>query len=195
VEVASVGGRIEVLAGTGGAVTLETVKRGGTAHERARLRVELTQGRGALRVRTRCPRITGCGGARVDYRLTVPAAARVAARTVSGRVDVSGVTGPVEARSVSGPVAVRGVTGTIRARSVSGTIRLELPRRAAAVRAGSVSGNVTVLLGPGVGADLRLATLSGRLRTSLPVRGRRVRGGGLPLRVGTVSGNLSLLPL
>ncbi len=208
VKVAGVRGAVTIKGGAGAVVRLVAVRRGGTAEQRGRLRVEIHATGAGLEVKTRCSRVWGlsrCGRARVDYQLQVPAAAHVTARSVSGVVSASGVAGGVTLRSVSGATNAHRVAGRLDLKTVSGPVQVELRSRPRSVRIGSVSGDVTVRVGGGVGLDLGLNTVSGRFSSSLPsasAERRRMRslrlqiqGGGAALKVGTVSGDLALLPL
>lgn len=74
----------------------------------------------------------------------------------------------LDARSVSGDVSVAGADGDVRASSVSGNVRMER-LRASAVRASSVSGDVTVVVDTLTGnGDLRFSSVSGNVTAELP---------------------------
>ncbi|HET7228493.1 MAG TPA: hypothetical protein VFJ16_00690 [Longimicrobium sp.] len=132
------------------------------------------------------------GDADVEFTVRVPAGVRLAARSVSGDVDVRGLRGPVDAASVSGDVHVSS-SAEVRANSVSGDVFASLGRIPGdGLEFRSVSGNVTLELPAGTDADFQARTLSGEIESDFPltIEGRRGRGddddrGGWPrVRVG-----------
>jgi DUF4097 and DUF4098 domain-containing protein YvlB len=98
----------------------------------------------------------------VDYTITVPAAAAVSVRTVSGDVSVHNIRGEVRAEAVSGDVEVVATPNLELAKTVSGDVRAR-----------------------DIGADvLTLSTVSGTvIATALKVRS---------LDAGSVSGDVQL---
>jgi DUF4097 and DUF4098 domain-containing protein YvlB len=116
----------------------------------------LVEGEGdRVQVRTRHPRrfLPGRGG-RVDYRVTLPARARVEVETVNGRLQIRGVDGRVRASTVNGSVAVREAAGEVDVSSVNGSIEARCgaidPR--ARNRLSTTNGSVTLYLPRDAGA-------------------------------------------
>jgi len=129
------------------------------------------------------------------------------AKTVSGETTVNNVNGSVNATSVSGNVHVGKVEGAVSAKSTSGEVEVEilsLEGAAAAMEFSSVSGDVHVKLPGNLDADVRLSTMSGGLKTDFPLTieeskygtGRKASGrignGSRPLKISTISGDVSL---
>lgn len=114
----------------------------------------------------------------VDFVVHVPAGVRLAARSVSGDVEVNGLRGPVDAASVSGDVHVSS-TAEVRATSVSGDVFAALGRIPSdGLEFRSVSGDVTLELPSGTDADFSARTVSGEIESEFPltIEGRRGRG-------------------
>lgn len=129
------------------------------------------------------------------------------AKTVSGETTVNNVNGSVNATSVSGNVHVGKVEGTVSAKSTSGEVEVEilsLEGAASSMEFSSVSGDVHVKLPSNLDADVRLSTMSGGLKTDFPLTieeskygtGRKAQGrignGSRPLKISSISGDISL---
>jgi hypothetical protein len=126
--------------------------------------------------------------------------------SVSGDVQVEGVTGSLRASSVSGAVRVKNVSGSVSASSVSGDLEVEINRLEGGgdMKFSSVSGRVDVSLPQDLDADIEMSSLSGTLKTDFPIEvketkygpGVRARGrvgtGSRIVKVSTVSGSLAL---
>lgn len=142
---------------------------------------------------------------------------------VSGDIALRGLSGVVRVRTVSGSVrgerlnltqvlAVETVSGdvrltecqlpAVRGSTVSGNLMADTPLAAGPYAFHSVSGDVRMHVPGGAACTALMKTLSGRIRTDLPAHGgqRRhgrarldVNGGGTPIRLESVSGDLSIL--
>lgn len=222
VKLGNINGPISVTGSARTSVYLSAVKQGGSAAQRARLKIEIEVRGDTLAVRTRCERwIRGCGqGVQVRYTLHIPRGARLSCRSVNGAVTVAGVQGEVsartvngkirtsdtgsaalKARAVNGKIEVSGHAGPVKAHTVSGPIRLELKRLAGEVQIRTVSGSARVKMPKTSGASVDLSTVSGSLVSQLPLqverRGRRglsgtLGQGGPQVRARTVSGSVTL---
>jgi DUF4097 and DUF4098 domain-containing protein YvlB len=145
--------------------------------------------------------------ASIDLEVSVPADLTVSAGSISGDVSIDGAHGDVRASTVSGDLRLDRLHATsIRANSVSGTIDVrvdELTGRGD-FTFHTVSGDVTLEVPKGFGADLSMSTVSGDINSDFPVtlggssrwsRRRveaRIGDGGRRLDVSTVSGDLRL---
>lgn len=142
--------------------------------------------------------------------------------TVSGDITADGLVGDVELNAVNGEIVARNHRGSISANTVSGDITAQgtIPRLTCdgvsgnvfldidgtpdAIRANSVSGDLTLRLDPGVGARYRVNSVSGAIR----VDGSTFRGAGarkfeyqsgdldehwVEVSVNSVSGNTSVV--
>jgi hypothetical protein len=99
---------------------------------------------------------------KIDYEVTVPAGTALRLNTISGDLDLSGLSGTVAAKTISGDVRSAGLTGALTLHTVSGDVKVtELGR--SAVEATSISGDVDVSWPTAQGADLRLKTISGEV--------------------------------
>ena len=133
VDVATVGGPIEVIALRGDVVARS---RGGEIHvANVEGRVDLVTSNGRIQ-------ITAIRG-------------RLRARSVGGWIAISDVRGPVEAATGDGQIRIGGVIGAVDARSRGGPIALSLPARARAdVDARTRSGRIHVEPGVALRGDV-----------------------------------------
>jgi hypothetical protein len=153
--------------------------------------------------------------ARIDFTVRVPEGVHLAARTVDGDIEASGLRSPVDAASVSGNVRVS-TTSTARANTVSGNVEATFGETDGdEMSFASVSGNVVVRVANGVGAEVEAHTLSGDIQSDFDLRmrggnddddddggfhvsiGQQATGtigrGGPELSLNTVSGDIRLL--
>jgi DUF4097 and DUF4098 domain-containing protein YvlB len=166
-DLTHIAGDVRVTPGRNGEIRVEAIKRvrHRDADEARRLlgmlRIEVTPIGNRIEVRTVYPRTQSRNlSAEVDYTITVPAAAAVAVKTVSGDISVNAIRGEVRAEAVSGDVEVvatpnlelaKTVSGDVRARdigadmltlsTVSGTV-IATALKVRSLDAGSVSGDV-----------------------------------------------------
>jgi hypothetical protein len=146
--------------------------------------------------------------ASVDFTVRVPAGVRLSAALVEGPVTATGLRGPVDVSTVSGDIRVSS-TGPVTANSVSGAIDATMGAvRDRGSSFNTVSGNITLRVASGVGAQVSVNTLSGAIasdyeleRPEQPGRGNvqvgrratgRIGAGGPALSVNTVSGDVAL---
>ncbi len=126
----------------------------------------------------------------------------LAARTVSGELDVREHDGDLELTSVSGPATASGSLGRVGARTVSGAVTIDA-RRALEVTAHTVSGDVTIRLPAALGVSVDGRNVSGRVVVDGRDHGAKGPGGGAfravvgdgacHVRATTVSGDVTLL--
>ncbi|MET9700612.1 DUF4097 family beta strand repeat-containing protein [Streptomyces sp. NPDC006529] len=172
-------GSIEVVPGTGPGVSVHrTVHYGGDTLPRPGQRIS----GGALTFTDDCGDGTSCY---VDYRLEVPAAARVKLGSSSGSITVTGVaeaelaasSGSVRAERISGALRVSTSSGEITGvalggpsaavHSSSGDARLDFTGAPASVTAEASSGDVTLRV-PGGPYRVDLTTSSGNRDVAVP---------------------------
>ncbi|MBW5484623.1 DUF4097 family beta strand repeat-containing protein [Streptomyces bambusae] len=129
----------------------------------------------------------GCAGnCRIDYRLEVPAGAKVKLRTSSGDIKVTGVaeadlyadSGAVRADAVAGPVRIRTSSGSITAsalvgptadiRTDSGDARVAFTTAPTSVTARASSGDVTLTVPPAGPYRVEASTDSGIRDITVP---------------------------
>lgn len=149
-DLTHIAGDVHVTTGRGNEIRVEAIKR--VRHRDveegkrllALLRIEVTQVGSRLEVRTVYPRVNNRSlSANIDYTITVPPAAAVAVRTVSGDVSVNGVGGEVRAETISGNVDVVATPNLAVAKTVSGDVRARNIGAETSLMLSTVSGTVT----------------------------------------------------
>ncbi len=126
--------------------------------------------------------------ARVDFTVRVPEGVQLAARTVDGDIEATGLRSPVDAASVSGSVRVS-TTATARAATVSGNVDATFGQADGDdMEFVSVSGNVVVRVPSSMGAQVEARTLSGDIESDFDLDmgpgDRATRRGGLHIEIG-----------
>lgn len=215
----NVNGGVEILSWDRPEVRIEAEKRvegrSRDALERAmaRLEIDVSASGGGVRVRTRYPN-SGDGiigwlsgsktSASVQYRITVPKQAKVIIDTVNARITAEGVEGGYELETVNGRIDVRRGGGPLEASTVNGKIRAELIHTRGALKLETVNGSIELNLPREIRADVHVSTVNGRIKANLPLvsseLGRRSLkgsingGGGVPIRISTVNGSVTIGP-
>jgi hypothetical protein len=141
----------------------------------------------------------------VDFQVSVPAGVEFIGGMVTGNVEVRDVASKVTATSVSGDVYVS-TTEVAWGTTVSGSIDIEMGSTDwDDLHFSTVSGDITLLLPPGLDTEIEFESLSGDFRADFDVSiessrdrrmGSRLRGtigdGGRRLSFNTVSGDVRL---
>jgi hypothetical protein len=187
ISVRNVSGDVTVTGYDGASVLVLGFKEG---RDRDRVSFEDNSAANKVDVQARYPENCDCdAGVRFEVKVPRRAYRFEAISSVSGDVEVTGVSGDLQAKSVSGNVTVRGLTGAVNASSVSGHVRVgevngmasgkstsgnvevEISQLGGAgdMEFASTSGNVQVKLPASLDADVRMSTLSGRLKTDFPL--------------------------
>ncbi|MFD1468372.1 DUF4097 domain-containing protein [Hymenobacter caeli] len=99
---------------------------------------------------------------KIDYEVTLPAGTALRITTISGDIDLSGLSGPVTAKTVSGNLLLSALSGPLTVRSVSGDVTLS-NLASAAVEATTVSGDVDLSWPPATAAALTMKTVTGEV--------------------------------
>ena len=213
INIRNVSGDVTVTGYEGATVLVLGFKEG---RDRDLVSVEDSSAGNSVNVRARYPENCDCN-ASIRFEVKVPRAnykfdpissvsgdvevtgvsGDLQAKSTSGNVTVRGVAGAVNARSTSGNVHVGEITGTVSGKSTSGNVEVEIMQLSGAgdMEFASTSGNVRVKLPANLDADVRMSTTSGGLKTDFPLTieepergsGRRAAG-----RVGGGSRNLRL---
>jgi len=205
VRIGNISGNLTITGYDGDSVVVTAIKDG---PDRDKVEIEDRSTADRVDVGVRYPDHCNC---RVDVRFDVKVPRSISfdfrhISSVSGDVEVSGVTGKLHASSVSGSVRVKDVTGAVNASAVSGNVEVSIDRLEGtdSMKFSSVSGNVDVTLPSSLDADIQMSSLSGTLKTDFPIEvkerrygpGRsaqgRVGNGSRALNVSTVSGSVSL---
>ena len=219
VVVQNLNGGVAVAGWEGEQVRLVAVKTARAATEGRALsylrevEVRVEEKDGKLLISTRTPGEDGglrgwlaCTGVdgNVEYRLTVPRRALVAATTVNGNVEVAGLGAAVRAASTNGNVSVLEVGGSVQASSVNGSIHVDL-RRAdprSHMDLSTVNGSIVLYVPSELRAYVDARTTNGSVGSDLPlqVSGTRSRsrlvgslnGGSTKLVLRTTNGSIWL---
>lgn len=189
INVRNISGDVRVIGYDGQAVVVNGVKEGRNSD---RVTIEDQSSGNSIDVRARYPERCDDCDASVRFEVKVPrgvayrfnsissvsgnvdvvgVSGELTAKAVSGEVTVNDVSGSVHASSVSGNVHVGKVGGTANAKSTSGNVEVEIVSLEGAgnMDFGSVSGNVRVKLPGNLDAEVSLSTMSGDLKTDFPL--------------------------
>ena len=170
-ELENVNGHVTVTTWSERRVRIQADKAATSAQALRDLRVEIVGEGSRIEVRTRQPRgfwLFG-GGDKVDYRVTLPADARVRLQNVNGGVEIEGVSGELRASTVNGGVAISEAAGTVEASSVNGSITAAystLPDEGEH-RFSTTNGSITVRAPEGTGGRLKAETVNGSVDNDL----------------------------
>ena len=205
IRIGNISGNVTITGYDGDSVIVTAIKEG---PDRDKVEIEDKSTSDRVDVGVHYPERCNC---HVDVRFEVKVPRSISydfrhLSSVSGDVDVSGVTGKLHASSVSGNVRVKDVTGAVSASAVSGNVEVDIDRLEGtdSMKFSSVSGNVNVSLPSSLDADIQMSSLSGSLKTDFPIEvkerrygpGRsaqgRVGSGSRTLNMSAVSGSVSL---
>ena len=160
VSVANIAGDIVVMGGSGDEVSIEAVKRTrGDRSELAAVRITVDERPGRVEIVTegeqnRSDRNRRSNHVSVDYTISMPAAAALELRSISGSVKVTGVRGAVRAETISGDVTAVDTPKLETAKTTSGNVSVTGVSLEGDLAAASVSGNVTARNVKAHGLDL-----------------------------------------
>ncbi len=205
IRIGNISGDVKVSGYNGDSIVVAGFREG---KDRDLVKIEDQSSGDRVDIRVKYPDNCNCD-ASVNFEVRVPQTVEYnfdRISSVSGNVDMRGVTGRVRAESVSGDVEVVDVTGIVSASSVSGDVNVSINRLVGPgdMKFSSVSGNVSVKAPASLDADVEMSSVSGSLKTDFPIEvqeprygpGRSARGrlgsGACSLRVTTVSGRVSL---
>ena len=121
-DLSNISGDIVITGGAGDQVVIDAVKRGKTAEDLKLVQIEVMTTASRVEVRTQYPRERRNINVSVDYTVTVPRAAGVTVRTVSGNLNLATIDGELMADSVSGDVTVKSASWLESAKTVSGDV-------------------------------------------------------------------------
>lgn len=205
VRITNVSGDVIVTAYDGDAIIVRGIKKG---RDRDRVEIEDRSSEGRVDVGARYPKECNCD-ASIRFEVRVPRSVSYnfdSISSVSGDVDVSGVTGRLRASAVSGDVKVKNVSGSASVNSVSGDVEVEVDRLDGSddMKFSSVSGDVVVRMPSNLDADVDISSMSGSIKTDFPIEVReerhgtrtyargRLGSGSRRVNMSSVSGDLSL---
>lgn len=214
INIRNISGQVIVTGYDGETITVSGFKEG---RDRDLVEVEDASTANYVNIRARYPEDCRCQ-ASIRFQVQVPRSVNYdfdSITSVSGEVEVVGVTGTLRAQSISGGVVVRDVSGSVNASSTSGGVRVREvagPVSAQSISGGveveitrlegshrmefsSTSGSVNVRVPGNLDAEVEMSTLSGTISTDFPIQlqagefnpRKSLRG-----RIGNGTGNLRL---
>jgi hypothetical protein len=206
IRVSNISGWVKVIGTSDSKIQVLAYKEG---PDRELLQIEDRSDANRVNVEVRYPQTRNCN-ASANIEIRVPASVNYnfdRLVSVSGSVDVAGVTGQIRADSVSGNVSVTDVSALVSANTVSGNVLVKISKLVGTgdMSFRSISGDVNVTAPARLDADVEMSTISGSLKTDFPIEviekrygpGRSARGrlgtGSQSLRITTVSGRVSLV--
>jgi len=138
----------------------------------------------------------------VDFVVKVPAGVRLAARTVNGAVDASGLSADADAETVNGSVRIE-TAGAARAQTVNGSVQARMGRAdwSSGLEIKTVNGSIRITLPAAASTTVDAETVNGRIETDFAVEGGRatkrrltgtIGGGGRGLSLETVNGSITI---
>jgi len=149
----------------------------------------------------------GHGDVAVRFIVRLPDGVGLDASTVNGSVTASGTEGRLALETVNGSVTVDDVRGGVTARTVNGSVTaavLDLVG-ASGLDLKTVNGSIRAGVPAEINAQLEASTVNGKVTTDLPIQivgrinPRSIRAtlgsGGMLLRLKTVNGSVTLVPV
>ena len=144
----------------------------------ARVRIEVSQTPGVLKIQTRMPENNGgfmdwLLGKEVKlgatYRVRVPRQAVIDASNVNGDLKLAGTRGQAKLVNVNGAISINAVQGDLELQTVNGEI--VLARADGGIQANTVNGGIKAELA-NVSEDLRFETVNGGVQIRMPAKSR-----------------------
>lgn len=138
----------------------------------------------------------------VDFVVKVPAGVRLAARTVNGAIEASGLSADAEAETVNGSVRVE-TTGVARAETVNGSVQASMGRAdwSSDLAFKTVNGSIRLTLPRAASTTVDAETVNGSIETDFELTGVKatkrtlrgtIGGGGRGLSLETVNGSIHI---
>jgi hypothetical protein len=144
------------------------------------------------------------GGWSVSFEVMAPARHDLTLRTTNGGITVRGVQSEIDIQTTNGGITLSDVNGEVRGRTTNGGVQIELSGDAWVGQGLDVqthNGGVRLAAPEGYSAHLEAGTSNGGIRCDFPVVVQGTMGkdlsvdlgrGGLPLKVRTVNGGVSI---
>jgi hypothetical protein len=223
ISISNVSGQISVAGYNGTSVAVSGYREG---RDRDQVEIVDESSSGNVTLRVQYPR-GGNTSADVRFVVQVPTGYRYqfdSLTTASGDIDVTNVAGDIKVKTASGDVTMNRIQGNVQASSASGDVRVSdvLGMASARTASGDVevsltqidgsgelafssaSGDVTVKVPAGIGAQVDISTASGSVKSdfSLTYEDREVHGkkaygklgsGAVPLKISSASCNVRLI--
>jgi len=205
IHIGNISGDVRVTAYDGDSILVKGTKKG---RDQEKVEVEDKSTDGRVDIGVRYPKRCDCD-ASIQFEVQVPRSVNYVfdgISSVSGDVEISGVSGRVHASAVSGDVRVKNVSGAVSASSVSGDVEVAVDRLEGGddMKFSSVSGDVSVKLPASLDADVDMSSFSGDIKTDFALEVKtekygsrssargKIGEGSARLKMSSVSGDLSL---
>lgn len=106
----------------------------------------------------------------VEFVVKVPAGVRLAARTVNGAIEASGLSADVDAETVNGSVTVQ-TSGVARAQTVNGSVQASMGRAdwSSDLEIKTVNGSIRITLPPAASTTVDAETVNGSIVSDFSV--------------------------
>ena len=149
----------------------------------------------------------GHGDVAVRFVVRLPQGVRLDASTVNGSVTASGTEGSLELQTVNGSVTVDDAIGSVVASTVNGSVNAAVLDLASAAELDlkTVNGSIRASVPAEINAQLEASTVNGKVQSELPlqivgrINPRSIRAtlgrGGMPLKLQTVNGSVTIVPV
>jgi DUF4097 and DUF4098 domain-containing protein YvlB len=205
IRIGNISGNVIVTGYDGDSIVVTGTKKG---RDRDQIEIEDRSGTANVDVGVRYPKHCNCD-ASIRFEVQVPRSVKYDFNhiaSVSGDVQVTGVTGRLNASAVSGDVHVTDVSGSVSASAVSGDVKVDINRLDGSddMKFNTVSGDVSVMLPGTLDADVDMSSFSGSIKTDFAIEVKSERygsrnsaraklgEGSRRLKMSSVSGDLSL---
>ena len=169
-DLSNISGDIVITGGAGDQVVIDAVKKGRNAAEFKDVTIEVTSTANRVEVRTRYPEGRRNISVSVDYTVTVPRAAAVIVKSISGDEKLTGVDGELHANTISGSVTVASASDVRLVKAISGDVHLTTVKSSGTLSVGSISGGLT--LKDVKANEIQLSTISGDVTAEETVSSR-----------------------
>lgn len=131
---------------------------------------------------------------KADITIHLPAHCEVQAKTVTGSLDIKGMSAPISARVITGKLVLQDIHGSIYAKTITGKLRYSGELTAENHRFETVTGEIVLALPATANAKLSAQTATGKLRCLLPlansVEERHFVGGKMQGTLGSGEGRI-----
>lgn len=157
------------------------------------------------RIRSEGRAVDGRGGWSVSFEVMVPAQHGLTLRTKNGGIAVTGVHADIDMETTNGGISLSDVNGEVRGRTTNGGVQIDLSGDGWIGQGLDVqthNGGIRLSAPDGYSAHLEAGTTNGGVRCDFPVtvQGTQDRNvsadlgrGGVPLKIRTVNGGVSIV--
>lgn len=195
-DLESVNGRVDVRATGGNEIIVRAEVR--SSHEAQKDIVRFATEGGVLEVREKWPRSKGFfpfgrgSGGSVRYEIEVPVELELDLETTNGRMESHGVRGRQSLTSVNGRIEIDTPDALVEAQTVNGRIEARFHEAFHGAELSTVNGSVKVYVPAGTEVAADVDQVNGSFNSRLPVVVNSGGSDGMPLRVSTVNGSVTL---